>query len=179
AEDGSSFDAGNNATNDVCQTQVEVTTPNGVSADATIKPLYEGAVSFNDNGVIPVPPGDEPAAASTEYDYVPTPTITSISTGGGPDSLASEEGDSLVTIHGKGLNLAALEWVNFGNPTLATSQQFFSIVSATGTEIQITAPSVDTLTINPTTVPVSVMSAAGLSNQVNATYAGIPTVSSV
>jgi hypothetical protein len=178
-QDGSSFDASNNATNDICQTQVEVTTPDGTSNDAAIKPLYEGAISFNDNGVIPAPSADELAPASTEYDYVPTPTITSISTTGGPGSLASEEGDSVVTIHGKGFNLAALDWVNFGSPTQASSQQFFNIVSETGTAIQIDAPGLGTLTINPTTLPVSVMSAAGLSNQVNATYAGIPTVSNV
>jgi hypothetical protein len=173
------LDPTENATNDICQTEVEVTTPNGTSNDATIKPLYEGAIAFNDNGVIPVPAGDEAAPAATEYDYVPTPTITSISTTGGPGSLASEEGSSLVTIHGKGFNLAALDWVNFGDPTQASSQQFFNIVSETGTEIQIDAPGLNTLTVAPTNVPVSVMSAAGLSNQVNATYAGIPTVSSV
>jgi hypothetical protein len=173
------LDPTENAANDICQTQVEVTTPNGTSKDGTIKPLYEGAVSFNANGVIPVPPTDEAAPASTEYDYVPTPTITSISTTGGPGSLASEEGGSVVTIHGKGFNLASLDWVNFGDPTQASSQQFFNIVSDTGTEIQIAAPGLGAATVGPANVPVSVMSSANLSNQVNATYAGIPTVTSV
>ncbi len=178
--DGSEFDASENAANDICQTQVEVTTPDGTSKNSTILPLYEGAVSFDDNGVIPLPAGDEAAPAATEYDYVPTPAITSISTAGGPGSLASEEGGSVVTIHGKGLNLAALDWVNFGASTLASSQQeIFNIVSETGTELQIEAPAFASLTVGPANVPVSVMSAAGLSNQVNATYAGIPTVSSV
>jgi Pro-kumamolisin, activation domain/IPT/TIG domain/PASTA domain/Divergent InlB B-repeat domain len=176
---GTSCAAGNDPVNDICQTEVEVTTPNGTSADAPIKPLYEGAISFDDLGVVKITPGDEPAPAATEYDYVPTPTITSISTTGGPDTLASEEGDSVVTIHGRGLNLAALDWVNFGDPTQASSQQFFTIVSDTGTEIQVLAPSFATLTVSPANVPVTVMTAAGLSNSENATYAGIPTVSSV
>jgi hypothetical protein len=176
-ESGGSF--GENATNDICQAQVQVTTPDGTSHKAPIEPLYEGMVAFSDVGVVEVPPGDEAGPAATEYDYVPTPSITSISTTGGPGSLASENGDSLVTIRGKGLNLAALEWVNFGDPTLAASQQFFNVVSDTGTEIQILAPALPMETLGPLNVPVSVMSAAGLSNQVSATYAGVPTVSNV
>jgi hypothetical protein len=178
-QDGSSFDASENATNDICQTQVEVTTPHGTSADATILPLYEGAIEFASDGVLPAPPGDEAAPASTEYDYVPLPQITSISTTGGPASLASENGDSVITLHGKGFNLAALDWVNFGNPTQASSQQFFNLVKVTGTTIEIVAPGFPDETINTSNVPVSVRSAAGLSNQVNATYAGAPTISSV
>jgi hypothetical protein len=169
AQDGSSF--GETAGNDICQAQVQVTSPSGMSHEASIKPLYEGMLTFSAIGVVEVPPGDEADPAATEYDYVPMPKD--------PGSLASEEGGALVTIRGKGLNLAALEWVNFGDPTQAASQQYFSIVSDTGTEIQITAPGLPILTVDPTNVPVSVMTAAGLSNQVNATYAGIPTVSSV
>jgi Pro-kumamolisin, activation domain/PASTA domain/IPT/TIG domain/Divergent InlB B-repeat domain len=177
-EDGSSFSE--NATNDICQTQVRVTTPNGTSSTATIKPLYEGAISFDDNGVLPIPSGDEAGPVSTEYDYVPTPTITSISTGGGASSLASELGGSVVTIHGTGLNFAALDWVNFGDPTQATSQQdALDLVSDSGTQIQILAPGLPSETVDSTTLPVSVMTAAGLSNHVNATYAGVPTVTSV
>ena len=116
------------------------TTPNGSSTTSSILPLYEGAIAFADDGVLPAPPGEEAAPAATEYDYVPTPTITSISTTNGPFSLASENGDRVVTIKGIGFNLAALDWVNFGDPTLAASQQFFSLVSVTGTEIQIIAP---------------------------------------
>ena len=176
-QSGASF--GETAANDVCQTQVQVTTPSGMSNEASIEPLYEGLVTYSDVGVVEVPQGDEAAPAATEYDYVPTPTITSISTTNGPDSLASENGDSLVTIRGRGLNLSALEWVNFGDPTQAASQQFFSIVSDTGTAIQIVAPALATQTLDAADTEVSVMTAAGLSNQVNATYAGVPTVSSV
>jgi hypothetical protein len=183
AQDGSSFDPSENATNDVCQTQVVVTTPSGSSSTSTILPFYEGAISFADDGVLSVPPGLEAAPAATEYDYVPTPTITSISTrASDPSSLASEEGGSVVTLTGKGFNLAALQWVNFGDPTLASSQQFYNLVSVTGTEIEIQAPALAANTTNTADVSVSVQSAggpAGLSNQVNAVYAGVPTVSSV
>jgi hypothetical protein len=179
AQDGSSFDASQNAGNDICQTQVDVTTPNGTSGDSTILPLYEGAFNVAADGVIPAPAGQEAGPAATEYDYVPTPTITSISTNnGGAGSLASEEGGSVVTIVGKGFNLATLDWVNFGDPTQAASQQF-NLVSVTGTKIQLVAPGLSSLTVNPMSFAVTVKSVAGLSNSVNATYAGIPTVTGV
>jgi hypothetical protein len=179
AEDGSSFGTGENATNDVCQTQVEVTTPNGTSTDSTIEPLYEGAFDLAADGVVLAPAGQESAPAATEYDYVPTPTITSISTSSGPASLASEQGGTVVTILGKGFNLATLDWVNFGDATQASSQQFFNLVSVSGTKVEIEAPKLDATTLGPVSVPVSIQTAAGLSNVTHATYAGIPTVSSV
>ena len=189
-QNGSSFGTGEDATNDICQTQVEVTTPNGTSTDSTILPLYEGAITFADDGVVVPPAGEEGAPAATEYDYLPQPTITSISTTGGPNSLASEEGGSVITIDGSGFNLAGLDWINFGDPTQANSQQFFNLVSVTGTEIQIEAPDFGTLgrdlTTDAANVPVTVETAygaqslpAGLSNSVDATYAGIPVVSGV
>jgi hypothetical protein len=179
-QDGSSFGTGQNATNDICQTQVVVTNANGSSHTSTILPLYEGAFNVAANGVIPAPPGQEAAPAATEYDYVPTPTITSISTNtGGAAALASEEGGSVVTIFGKGFNLATLDWVNFGNPTQAASQQFFNLVSVTGTKIEILAPGLDNTTVGPQTFAVTIQSVAGLSNSANATYAGIPDVTSV
>ena len=138
-EDGSSYGTGENATNDVCQTQVVVSNAHGASKKATILPLYEGDASFNELGIVPAPAGEEAAPASTEYDYFPAPTITSISTDDGPLSLASEDGGSVVTIKGTGFNFAGLEWVNFGDPTLADSQDF-DLVTVTGKEIQIAAP---------------------------------------
>jgi hypothetical protein len=180
AQDGSSFDPSENAANDICQTQVVVTNANGSSQTSTILPLYEGAFAFNDHGVIPAPAGQEPAPAPTEYDYVPAPTITSISTDpNDPSSFASEEGGTLVTIDGSGFNLATLESVDFGDPTQESSQNFFNLVEVTGTEIQILAPPTADITADSTTVPVSIQTVAGLSGPTDATYAGIPTVSSV
>jgi hypothetical protein len=179
-QDGSSYGTGENATNDVCQTQVVVSNTHGSSETATILPLYEGDASFSALGVVPAPAGEEPAPAPTEYDYFPAPTITSISTNAGPLSLASENGDSVVTIKGTGLNLAGLDWVNFGPASNADSQaSSLDLVSVTGTEIQIAAPPLADTTIGALTVPVTVQTIAGLSGSVNATYAGIPTVKGV
>ena len=138
-KDGSSYGTGENATNDVCQVQVVVSNTHGSSKKATILPLYEGDTSYNAIGTISTPAGTEPAPAATEYDYFPPPTITSISTNAGPSSLASENGGSVVTIKGAGFNLAALDWVNFGDPNDAASQDF-DLVNVTGTTIQIVAP---------------------------------------
>ena len=174
-EDGSSYGTGENATNDVCQAQVVVTGAHGSSKKATILPLYEGDASYSEIGVVPAPAGQEPAPASTEYDYFPAPTITSISTDDGPSSLASEDGGSVITIKGTGLNFAGLEWVNFGDPTLADSQNF-DLVTVTGTEIQIVAPPLEEETTDTLTAPVSVKTIAGQSGAVDVTYAGVPTV---
>src|SRR5439155_5543226 len=127
------------------------------------------------SGIIPAPQGEEPAPAATEYDYFPAPTITSISTDAGPFSLADEYGSSVITIKGTGFNLAALEWVDFGDPSKAVSENF-NLVSVTGTEIQIAAPELDDTTTGPMTVPVTVRTIAGQSGSINATHAGIPDV---
>jgi hypothetical protein len=180
-QDGSSFSGSENATNDICQSQVVVTTPNGSSSTSTILPMYEGLINIADDGVMQAPPGNEVSPAATEYDYEPAPTITSISTNdGSAASLASENGGSVITITGKGFNSATLAWVNFGDPTQASSQlDFFSIVSVTGTEIEVLAPGFDNETVGPTTLPVTVQTASGLSNSTNATYAGVPSVTGV
>jgi hypothetical protein len=179
-QDGSSFSASENATNDICQTQVVVTTPNGSSSTSTILPLYEGLISIAENGVMEAPAGEEVSPAATEYDYEPAPTITSISTSGGAASLASEAGGSVITITGKGFNPATLDSVNFGDPTLESSHlDFFSTISVTGTQIEVLAPGFENVSVGPTTLPVTVHTAAGLSNSTNATYAGVPSVTAV
>jgi hypothetical protein len=180
-QDGSSFDASQNATNDICQTQVVVTGPGGSSATSTILPLYEGAFAFNEHGAIPAPSGEEAAPASTEYDYFPEPTITSVSTDlGDPASLASEFGDSIITIEGTGFNLAGISSISFGDPTSEFSQANFDLVNVTGTEIQIFAPGIAETT-DPSTVPINIQTLGDPSatNQGEATYAGVPDVSSV
>jgi len=177
-QDGSFYGNGENATNDVCQTQVVVSNAHGSSKQSTILPLYEGDATFNALGVVPAPQGEEPAPAATEYDYFPPPTITSISTDGGPSSLASENGDSVVTIKGTGFNPAGLDWVDFGDPSKADSQAF-NLVTVTATEIQIAAPALANTTVNTLNVPVRIKSLAGQSASVDAIYAGIPVVTGV
>ncbi len=177
-QDGSTFSASENAGNDICQAQVVVTNTNGSSATSTILPLYEGIYMYNPLGAIPAPAGEEAAPAPTEYDYLPTPTISSVSTSQGPSSLASEYGGTVITITGAGFNAAGLDWVDFGDPTQASSQDF-NLVYVSGTEIQIAAPGLPAETVDTSTLPVSITTIAGQSSPMNATYAGIPTVSSV
>jgi hypothetical protein len=179
-EDGSFYGTGENATNDLCQTQVVVSNSKGDSQQSTILPLYEGDAAFSASGVIPTPAGVEPAPASTEYDYFPTPTITSISTNAGPFSLASENGDSVVTIKGTGFNFAGLDWINFGDSSKADSQaDLLGLVTITGTQIEIVAPEVVDQTTRTLAVPVTVKTLAGASGSLDATYAGVPSVSEV
>ncbi len=93
-----------NASNDICQVQVRVSNANGTSATGHILPPPEGTFAANNLGPIVLPPGCEQAAAPTEYDYVPTPRVTSISISGGPASLASEAGTSVITAPGIGFD---------------------------------------------------------------------------
>ena len=171
---------GETFTTDICQAQVRVTNAAGTNKLGTILQPLEGSLpGFDSMAVFELPPGCncEQQPAPTEFDYVPAPTITSISTSpADPSSLASENGGSLITITGTGFNLLTLDWVDFGDPTLASSQQF-SETFISGTEIQMLAPP-EALTTEPQTVPVSVMTLAGQSAQSSATYAGVPVVSS-
>ncbi|HET9093211.1 MAG TPA: protease pro-enzyme activation domain-containing protein [Acidimicrobiales bacterium] len=182
--------AGENASNDICQVQVTVTDANGTSATSTILPPYEGTISFNSMGVLPPVPGAEEAPAPTEYDYVPTPTITSVSTPSPASvtpadagNLASETASpfpSTVTITGTGFNFQTLSAINFGDPTLESSQVTPNVISVTGTQIQLAAPALPTTTVNPTSEAVSVDSLGGQSASGPAvTYAGVPVVTSV
>ncbi|MGA9775516.1 MAG: IPT/TIG domain-containing protein [Candidatus Dormiibacterota bacterium] len=176
-----------NPTNDVCQVQVVVTNGAGSSATDQILPPYEGAISFNVMGVVTPAPGTETMPAPTEYDYVPPPSISDVSTSDQPPlSYASELGGSLITITGSGFNPLTLSWVSIGNPALASSQDF-NIVYETGTTIELLAPAIAsspaTATIQPTTLPVTVTTLAGSSplvgGQPSVTYAGIPLVTGV
>jgi hypothetical protein len=175
---GTGVYAGENATNDMCQVQVRVTGPHGTSAASKILPPPEGPIVVESDGAF-APPGCncELAPASTEYDYVPTPTVSSISTSGGPADLASENGGTVVTIHGTGLGIQTFDWTDFGPPGQASSQDL-NFVYATGTEMQVQAPA-EPLTTNVLSVPFSVKTIAGQSNSVSALFAGVPTISSV
>jgi hypothetical protein len=171
--------AGENATNDICQVQVQVTSSAGSSALGSILPPLEGAITLNSMGTLVAPPGCgcETEPAPTEYDYVPTPAITSVSTSASdPGSLASEQGGTLITVTGSGFNPLTIEWADFGPPGLESSVDT-SFVYLTGTEMQITAPA-EPLGVEPLTVPLSARSLAGQSRPVSATYAGVPVVTS-
>ena len=63
----------------------------------------EGTFALTNLGTLVLPPGCncEQGAGPTEYDYVPAPHVTSISTSGGPADLASESGHDDGDRHGQ------------------------------------------------------------------------------
>ena len=72
---------GENASNDICQVQVVVANAHGASAPSAILPPYEGAARLDAMGVDIVPKGYELAPQPSEFDYIPAPRISSVSTG--------------------------------------------------------------------------------------------------
>ncbi|MGA2527694.1 MAG: protease pro-enzyme activation domain-containing protein [Acidimicrobiales bacterium] len=189
---------GENATNDICQVQVVVTNANGSSATSSILPPYEGPITFDAMGSEQSPAGYELAPQPTEFDYLPVPTITSVSTGTLADlnqclapattacnapELASEAGGpaNLITIDGTGMNGLSLDYALVGRPTDENS--ILTPVSETGTSIQLVVPALvrssEQATIEPVSSGVRVMSMAGLSNQSKIVYAGVPKITSV
>ncbi len=168
---------GENATNDICQVQVQITNAHGSSALGQILPPLQGAISFDSMADLVPPPhcGCEIAQAPTEYDYVPAPSISSVSTSAAaPSSLASENGGTVVTIKGKGFDPLTIDWVDVGAPTLESSQDF-NYAYMTGTQIQIVAPA-QPLTVDSQSVPLRVKTVAGLSSASSLVYAGVPKV---
>jgi hypothetical protein len=171
--------SGENAANDICQVQVQVMNIHGSSAVGSILPPFEGAIALDSMGVLVAPPGCgcETEPAPTEFDYVPAPSITSVSTStGDPASLASELGGTLITVTGKGFNPLTIEWADFGAPALESSVDT-NYAFLTGTEMQIVAPP-EPLSIEPSTIPFSVRSLAGQSPGSSVVYAGVPQVTS-
>jgi pro-kumamolisin-like protein/subtilase family protein/IPT/TIG domain-containing protein len=170
---------GETAANDICQVAVRVINPYGASATDRIPAPYEGAIATDALGDIKLPAGCgcEGVTAPDEYDYVPAPRITSVSTSAGPASLASEAGGTVITIHGRGLNPLVLDWADFGAPGRAASQ-VIDYAYLSGTKIQIKAPP-SRRTVDRTRVRVSVKTLAGQSPAAHAIYAGVPQITSV
>jgi hypothetical protein len=172
--------AGDTALNDICQVNVAVGNSAHTSTGSVILPPDQGPVTLNTLGVL-VPPagcGCEIQQQPTEYDYVPAPSITSVSTSSSDaGSMASEKGNTVITIQGAGLDPLTIDWANFGPDNQAFSQNT-NFVFMTGTELQITAPAQSTTT-DPLAVPFSIKTLGGTSTQVNVTYAGVPKVTGV
>ncbi|HEX3833603.1 MAG TPA: IPT/TIG domain-containing protein, partial [Solirubrobacteraceae bacterium] len=170
---------GESAANDICQVAVRVTNPDGASVTDRIPAPYEGAIATDALGDTKLPAGCgcEGVTAPDEYDYVPAPRITSVSTSAGPASFASEAGGTVITIHGRGLNPLGLDWADFGPPGRAASQ-VIDYAYLSGTKIQIKAPP-SRRTVDRTPVRVSVKTLAGQSPAVHAIYAGVPQVTGV
>lgn len=170
---------GETAANDICQVTVRVATKRATSAAARILAPLEGAITTNVLGDEVLPPGCgcEQMPAPTEYDYLPAPAITSISTAGGAADLASENGSTVITVHGRGLDPLGLEWTDFG-PAGQYASQDFDVVDASGTELQVVAPA-EPLTVDPANIAFSVRTVAGQSAPVASRFAGVPTVTGV
>ncbi len=176
--------AGESTSNDMCQAQVQVTGAHGASTTGKILPPLEGTIAVDAEGafVTPAGCGCEVRSAPSEYDYVPAPTITSVSTAAGPADLADERGGTLLTLHGSGLHFLTMDWASLGNPALEVGQLSLSpnFKFATGTELQIELPAVigaeEAPTVDPVVLPFSVRTQAGLSASASVTYAGVPSV---
>ena len=170
---------GESAANDICQVAVRVINRNGASATDRIPSPYEGAITTDALGDTRLPAGCgcEGVTAPDEYDYVPAPQITSVSTSAGPASLASEAGGTVITIRGRGLNPLVLDWADFGAPGNAASQDI-DYAYLSGTEMQIKAPGQHD-TVDRMRVRVSVKTLAGQSRAAQAMYAGVPHVTGV
>ena len=191
--------AGENATNDICQVEVVVTNANGSSTASTILPPFEGALKTDAMGVVAAPKGYEVAPQPSEFDYIPTPRIISVSTGTvgdlkkycaravptkcNADLLASEAGGlpaNLVTLTGVGMNAMTLNYLTLGSRPKDTSVA--SPVAATGTSLELVAPALpksQKQTVEPFSLAVGFASIVGASNELNIVYAGVPQVTKV
>lgn len=170
---------GENAANDICQVQVRVVNAHGTSATGHIRPPFEGAIVINSLGDWVAPRGChcETMEAPTEFDYLPAPKVTSVSTSSGPASLASEKGGTVITVHGVGLDPLTVDWADFGPPSKESSMDT-NYVFMTGTKMQIVAPA-EPRTVEPANVAFSVRTLAGQSAPATVKFAGIPTVTGV
>ncbi|MGH9172629.1 MAG: IPT/TIG domain-containing protein [Acidimicrobiales bacterium] len=171
------------AATDMCQVEVVVTTSAGSSATDTILPAYEGAITFDSNGAFGAPTGCgcEVVPAMTEYDYMPAPTISAVSTSQSPSDEASELGGSTVTITGTGFNIVGLAGIYFGSSKQAANLSD-SISYVSGTEIQVSAPSLGYTTNQPQMMQLGVWTLAGLTKAgapARVVYSGVPHVTAV
>jgi hypothetical protein len=183
-----------NPAQDVCQVSVTVAVGGKTSATATILPPYEGPLSFDNMGgeVLPSGCGCEDEPQTSEFDYVPTPTITSVSTGtpadlpGNAADLASEYGGAAtntVTVTGTGMDPLTSSYLtlSFGGGFNEGSIDY--PVEESGTSFVFEAPAVLSPISPPSTEPefitVGFTSIAGASTTGSVWYAGAPLVTSV
>ncbi|HEV2360199.1 MAG TPA: IPT/TIG domain-containing protein, partial [Acidimicrobiales bacterium] len=167
--------AGENASNDMCQVQVVVTSLLGSSHQYPISPPYEGAINISPEFFQIVPPncGCEILPGPSEYDYGAPVTITDVSTSHGPSSLANANGSTLVTVTGTGFNFNLLDWVYTGPAGQASIDP--NVSYATGTSIQFTV-SGGPLGTDAQSEDLSILALAGTSNVAQLQFAGVPQV---
>ena len=179
-----------NPAQDICQVEVTVVTVDGnTSETATPLPPYEGPEVYDNMGGEVLPPGcgceDEPQP--DEYDYVPLPTITSVSTVlSNPASLASEYGgatSNTVVVQGTGMDPLTVTAALFGTPLNENSVNY-DFVQLSGTSMVFEAPPLIAPNASPTTGPEGVTigfaSISGNSTEDGTVeYAGVPVTTSV
>jgi hypothetical protein len=181
-------------TNNVCQVEVRVTTPVATSIPGAILRPLSGAYVVGPLEIpeLPANCGCELAPSPTEYDYLPTPTITSITSrpaGADGARYASENGTTIETINGEGLGVLGLEWVDVGPPSQYSSSDF-DFTEVTGTQIKVLLPPIQpTTTVAPVPVWVQTLASANSadlastttdpSNFKNVLYAPTPAVTSL
>lgn len=168
-----------NARNDVCQVQVRVSTGTTQSAPSRILPPLEGTLTPDAMELIEPPSGCrcEVAPGPTEFDYLPRPRITSVSTSAGPASLASEAGGTLITVTGSGFDPLNIEWANVGKPSQEASVDS-SYSYLTGTRMQIMLPA-QARTADVLRLPLRIRTLAGESKPRQVTYAGLPQIDAI
>lgn len=96
-----------NPVDSICQVNVQVVTNTGSSVNSHIEPSLTGQLAFSAQGIA-IPPsncGCETEAASTEYDYAPSPRVTGFTITPGTN------GGAIATVTGSGFNLLTLEGV--------------------------------------------------------------------
>jgi hypothetical protein len=176
--------AGDNPVHDVCQAQVVVSNANGASATSTIRPPYTGqeyeGVSTGMSFPACVTAATcEIVAAVSEYDYLPTPTITSVTTTSkrNPVTWASEAGNTVATVKGFGFDYLGLEYTNVGTPSIADNQDF-DLLGIASTEFQVVLNGRQ-LTRESLTRPFTVQTLGGRSVSWPITFAGVPEVLAV
>lgn len=155
----------------MCSVAVTVTTPSGTSSGPSILAAYQGPIAFAASGAFVPPAGCncEVTQAPDEYDYAPTPTVSSIS-----PAFSSEQGGTEVAITGTGFDLLSWFWTNVG-PAGQNFSQDFSIVGVTPTQLDMILPG-QAPTNGPQSVVLSVQTGGGLSAVSDVEYAGVPIV---
>jgi hypothetical protein len=148
---------------DVCQTQVVVVTAAGASAAASILPPFQGTIVRDADGGISPPTdcGCETAPAATEYDYLPTPRVSSVTAATGADGrqYVSAFGRTPMVVRGIGLGLLGYLWTDTGPPGEATSVDT-GLLSVSPTQVVVSSPLPPTGADLPLTLPVSVQTLA-------------------
>ena len=148
---------------DVCQTQVVVTSDSGSSAPAPILPPYSGPATPGTYGGIAAPAGCgcETTPAATEYDYLASPEITSVTaiTGADGRQYLSAYGRSQIVVRGVGFDVLGYQWTDLG-PWGEAASVDLGLVSISPTELTVTTPAPPIGSVLPLALPVTVQTLA-------------------